>query len=255
MTFSRPRALFNTALFSGLIVGLLGPYMVLSVLWPAQRHRVAALFFKGCLRLTGLRLAVTGWPAPRTALFAVNHVSYLDIPVLGALLSQGVFVAKSEVADWPLFGFLARLSLTEFITRKGSEVRHQCKGLANRINGGTSLIVFPEGTSTDGSSVRAFKSPLFASLDRVHHDTGVQPITIAYENPECAWHGDMTLVPHLWHMFGTRGGRVDVIFHAPVARAEFPDRKHMAKHCENVVRRGLEGRTFKSYAPHPIAAE
>jgi len=260
MTFTRrPRAFLNAMLFLGMVLGLLGPYMLLLALWPTQRHVIAKLFFKGCLNLTGIHLVVNGSPAAHTALFAVNHVSYLDIPVLGAVLSDAVFVAKSEVARWPLFGFLARLARTEFVARNRADAHLQCLTLAQRLNAGDALIVFPEGTSTSGLEVRPFKSALFAALDLSHGAGQVQPVSLVYEQNTAAWFGDMTLAPHLWRMFNEGGGQVTVIFHEPVFRADFPDRKALAQYCEGVVRDAIDAERFSPQippkTPSAIAAE
>lgn len=256
MTLSRPRAFLSTMLFLGMVLGLLGPYVVMLALWPKQRHRIAALFFKGCLKLTGIRPIISGAPAPGATLFAANHVSYLDIPVLGAVLSDAVFVAKREVAKWPLFGFLARLAGTEFVARSGADAHGQCLKLAQRLNANAALIVFPEGTSTDGLEVRPFKSALFAALDLSHGAGQVQPVSIVYDRSACAWHGDMTLAPHLWQMFNEPGGKVRVTFHEPVFRADFPDRKALAKYCEGVVRDAIDAARFTPKNPmeDPLAA-
>lgn len=249
------RGTLRAAGLIALIGVLIGPYAVLTVLWPRQRHRVATLFFAGCLKLTGIRLTVNGWAAPGTTLFAANHASYLDIVVLGSLLGHGVFVAKSEVASWPLFGFLARLARSEFIVRNPLHAQRQCHGLAKRLQAGDSLIVFPEGTSSDGTLVKPFKSTLFAALDLAPSLGRVQPVTLVYRNPACAWHGDMTLAPHLWQMFTCSGGLVEVVFHDAVFRADFPDRKQLAKYCEVVIRDGLDATRFASFEALPLAAE
>jgi len=251
MTFSPFRAGVNVGLFVLLVGGLLGPYALLLAIAPRKRHHVASLFFKGCARLTGLRLKVRGKPDANVALFAANHSSYLDIPVLGAVTSGGVFVAKSEVADWPLFGFLARLSRTVFISRNGHDAAQQRELLAARMNKGASLILFPEGTSTDGSHVKRFKSSLFASLDDVTREARVQPVSIAYarhkngdalrrrDRENYTWFGDMTLAPHLLNVFGIKGCEVEVIFHEPLQAGEFTDRKQLAATCERTVSNSL----------------
>lgn len=256
MTFTRsPQAFLNAMLFLGMALGLLGPYILLLTLWPTQRHLIAALFFKSCLKLTGIRLVVNGEPAHQAALFAANHVSYLDIPVLGAVLSDAVFVAKSEVARWPLFGFLARLARTEFIERNRADAHLQCLTLARRLNAGNALIVFPEGTSSNGYEVLPFKSTLFAALDLSHGAGQVQPVSIVYGRTAAAWHGDMTLAPHLWCMFGEGGGQVELTFHEPVFPADFPNRKVLAKYCEVVVRNAIDAARFKPESSLAIAAE
>ena len=251
MRFSPLRAGVNLSLFVVLVGALVGPYALLLAAAPRKRHLVASLFFKGCAQLTGLRLKVRGKAGKDVALFAANHSSYLDIPVLGAVTSGGVFVAKSEVADWPLFGFLARLSRTVFISRNGSDAAQQRTLLATRMNKGASLILFPEGTSTDGSHVKRFKSSLFAALEDVTREAWVQPVSIVYarhkngealcrgERENYTWFGDMTLAPHLLNVFGVKGCVVEVIFHEPLKAQDFTDRKHLAATCESVVSNGL----------------
>jgi len=247
MMYSAFRAVSNMAAFCGLIAGLLPVYALCLTLAPRKRHRISRTFFRGCVALTGLRLNVVGKPAPDMAIYAANHASYLDIPILGALLSQGTFVAKNDVASWPVFGFLARLSRTIFISRKPAAIRYQCKQMRRRIDDGAALILFPEGTSTDGAHVRAFKSSLFACLDGVKRDAWVQPVSIAYTRhkdgtpldqaarEQFTWFGDMTLVPHLFNVFGSPGCEVDVVFHAPLSVENFPGRKALTMACWRLI--------------------
>lgn len=249
--FCAIRASFHAAGFVALVGALILPYALLRLVSSSQHPRIARLFFKGCLRLTGLRVAVTGASAPGVDMVVANHVSYLDIPALGALLSHGVFVAKGEVAQWPLFGFLARLAGTEFIARNASQAAQHCQALASRLNDGTTLIAFPEGTSSDGWDVLPFKSTLFAALDISQRGGMVQPVSIAYDHAGCAWYGDMTLAGHLWRRFGALDAVVNVTFHDPVYRADFPDRKQLAKYCEAVVRDGV---TAGRFLPDPALA-
>ena len=247
MRYAPVRAGWNICLFFFMVGALLPPYAVFLALAPKKRHHVARLFFRACVALTGLRLKVTGGPAAGMAIYAANHASYLDIPVLGAVLPQGVFVAKSEVAEWPLFGFLARLSRTLFISRKAGDINAQCEKLTNRINRGAGLILFPEGTSTDGSHVKAFKSSLFACLNGVERDAWVQPVSIAYtrhkddtplrqtEREQFTWFGDMTLAPHLLNVFGIQGCEVHVVFHDPLPANAFANRKALTHACWQAV--------------------
>ncbi len=152
-----------------------------------------------------------------------------------------------------MFGFLARIARTVFIRRAGIDAMAQREMLSSRMSAGDSLFLFPEGTSTDGSHVQPFKSSLFSvaysGAQGVH--TVVQPVSIAYPRfadgsgfgPDqrglFAWFGDMDLAPHLWQVFGMAGAEVEVRFHPPVSAWQFPTRKHLAQHCEDVVARGL----------------
>ena len=251
MNTSAIRAGVNLGLFLGLVGALLGPYVVMLIVAPKKRYVIAQAYFKGCLWLTGLKLTLKGRADPRAVMFVGNHGSYLDIPVLGAMIGGGVFVAKSEVAGWPLFGFLARLSRTIFISRNSAEARQQRTLLAERMNRGSRLILFPEGTSTDGSVVKRFKSSLFASLEDVERDAWVQPVSVVYARTRdgqplsqnqrelYTWFGDMTLAPHLINVMGMRGCEVEMMFHEPLLASAFEDRKLLAKTCEHAVAKHL----------------
>ncbi len=266
MKFSRIRATYRAIGFAVLVGSLLGPYALMLALNPKKRHIIAGLFFKGCLKLTGVRVRVHGWAAYDVRLYAANHASYLDIPVLGAVLSQGVFVAKNEVAAWPLFGFLARISRTIFISRNGTDAQAQRDLLAKRMNRGTRLILFPEGTSSDGARVLAFKTSLFSALQDVEREPWVQPVSIVYARERngrmltqakrnlFTWFADMTLAPHLLNVFGIKGCEVDVIFHAPLSANAFADRKQLAKRCQETVARALESTLNQDCLPGPTPA-
>ena len=139
--------------------------------------------------------------ALRPALFASNHVSYTDITVLGSLI-VGSFVAKSEVAGWPLFGWLAKLQRTVFVDRRVRSTASQRDAMTSRLAAGDALILFPEGTSGDGNRVLPFKSALFGAAEKMQQiePIPVQPVSIAYTRldgiplgrllrPFFAWYG------------------------------------------------------------------
>src|SRR5258708_9723130 len=115
----------------------------------------------------------------RPALFAANHISYLDITVFGSLIA-GSFIAKREVARWPLFGWLALLQRSVFIDRQVRSTAQQRDSIAGRLAAGDALILFPAGTSGDGNRILPFQSALFSVADSAA--TGpvtVQPLSIA----------------------------------------------------------------------------
>jgi 1-acyl-sn-glycerol-3-phosphate acyltransferase len=216
-------------------------------------RRIVMLWHRGCCRIAGLQVRVRGAPAVRgPTLFVANHVSYLDIVVLGSLV-DATFVAKSEIAVWPLIGLLARIGRTVFIHRRVAYCAGQCDALAARLEAGQSLILFAEGTSSDGGRVLPFKSSLFAAVERSSPGPAVrvQPVTIAYVRlrgglpidyalrPLYAWYGDMRLAPHLWAALGLPGAVIEVRFHRPLLAAEFSSRKTLALHAERLVADGL----------------
>lgn len=176
-----------------------------------------------------------------------NHASWLDIFTLNAR-KRIYFVSKSEVAGWPGIGWLARATGTVFINRNSREAKHQKEIFEGRLEAGHKLLFFPEGTSTDGVRVLPFKSTLFAAFfsDHLHEFMHVQPVTVIYRAPEgedprfYGWWGDMGFGEHLLKVLARgRQGSVEVVYHPPVKVSDFPDRKSLAKYCEEAVRSGM----------------
>ncbi len=206
------------------------------------------------LKITGIRVRTHGIAASIDApvMFVSNHSSYFDIPVLGAVV-PAPFVAKSEVAKWPLIGFMAKLQGSIFVERKKGRSGDQKSFLADMFKANKSLILFPEGTSSDGSRALPFKSTLFGAAEAAVA-AGV-PLTLQPVSTLCteirglpmarawrhlyAWFGDMTLLPHMWEAFRVGHFTVDVVFHPPVRAANFPNRKAMAEYCYAEVDRGV----------------
>ena len=217
-----------------------------------QASRFARFYHRVCTRLLGFRVDIVGVPAAgRPTLFISNHASYLDITVLGSVLT-GSFVAKSEVAGWPLFGLLAKLQRTVFVDRKRGSTAQQRDGISERLAAGDDLILFPEGTSGDGIHVLPFKSALFSVADRTVNGEPltVQPVSLAYTRldgvpigrnrmPCFAWYGDMTLGGHLWCVAGLGRATIELTFHPPVSLAALGSRKALAAHCEAAVASGV----------------
>jgi len=229
-------------------------------------------------RLFGIRVRVIGTPVQDQGVLVVaNHTSYLDILVFSAAARLS-FVAKAEVATWPFFSTLARLQETVFVERtRRSQTATARDQIRERLLAGDALVLFPEGTSSDGNRVLAFKSALMGAVEatiredpqgRVKHVL-VQPASCAYvgvhglpmgrENrPLFAWYGDMDLVPHLWECVKT--GPIDVVleFHKPISIDTVGNRKQLAAIAEEVVRKGqaraLAGLSG-SPAPLPEARE
>ncbi|MEJ6398918.1 lysophospholipid acyltransferase family protein [Yoonia sp. 208BN28-4] len=176
-----------------------------------------------------------------------NHSSWLDIFALNAA-KRIYFVSKDEVAGWPGIGWLARATGTVFIRRDRKEAASQIAVFRERLAAGHKLLFFPEGTSTDGLQVLAFKPTLFAAFfDPALKDTlAIQPVTVRYQAPEGAdqrfygWWGDMELAPHLLGtLAASPQGRVTVVYHLPVQVADYANRKVLAADLEVAVRSGL----------------
>lgn len=197
--------------------------------------------------ILGIRYTTQGAPMHGAGAVVANHASWLDIFALNAR-KRIYFVSKSEVADWPGIGWLARATGTVFIQRDRSEVRNQIMLFRDRLAAGHKLLFFPEGTSTDGLQVLPFKPALFAAFfDPLLRDTlQMQAVTVNYVAPTgtdprfYGWWGDMEFGPHLLSTLAAkRQGRVHVIYHPAVKVADFANRKALAKAMEDQVRGGL----------------
>jgi lyso-ornithine lipid O-acyltransferase len=189
------------------------------------REWIPMLFHRLFLALFGVRVVERGRPPGGAAtLVLANHVSWLDIPVIGSLRPVS-FIAKSEVAGWPIVGTFARLQRTVFIDRQRRKATVEVNAaVANRLATGEAIVLFAEGTTGDGNRVLPFRSSLVGAAQAALSDEAVdrivvQPLAIAYprrnglpvtrrERPEIAWYGDMELAPHL--ALFARNGPIDV---------------------------------------------
>ena len=156
------------------------------------------------LSLLHCRVEVAG-EVPISGLIAANHLGYVDILVLGSVC-PAVFVAKGDVDDWPAFGWLARNAGTIFVSRDNpTEVPVQLRRMEEPLRQGHPVILFPEGTSSSGSSVLPFRSSLLESAVRT--GAAVTPASLSYDlhgegSPglEVSYWGDHVLVPHLLNL-------------------------------------------------------
>jgi len=209
-------------------------------------------YHRRCARLLGFDIRTHGaLSAARPTLFVCNHITYLDIVTLGATLPAS-FVAKSEVAGWPFFGLLARLQRSVFVDRRPRSAAGQRDAMQKRLESGDNLILFPEGTSSDGVRVLPFKSALFSVAEREVNGAPlvVQPVSIAYaaidglptgraHMPRIAWYGDMGMAGHIWTALGLGRISVDIVLHAPTSFAAFANRREMARTCRSTVAEGV----------------
>jgi 1-acyl-sn-glycerol-3-phosphate acyltransferase len=174
-------------------------------------HARAEWLHRWCLfacRVLGIHVATSGRML-RSGLLVCNHLSYLDIIVLSSI-TPCVFVAKRDVAAWPLFGWLARAAGTIFADRRRKLRAGGVVDLVrDAIAGGALVVLFPEGTSSDGESVLPFKSALLESalqagcmISAAAIDYSLSYGSVADEI--CYWR-DMTLIPHLLNLFTKRG--------------------------------------------------
>ncbi|MTH99734.1 1-acyl-sn-glycerol-3-phosphate acyltransferase [Roseibium sp. RKSG952] len=203
-------------------------------------------------RLVGIRVHQIGRPVDsRPLLIASNHTSWVDIPVLGSLMPLS-FIAKSEVASWPVFGLFAKLQRSVFVNRtRRSDTGKVTDSIAGRLKSGDAMVLFAEGTSNDGNGVLPFRSALLGSatraLDAEGGEVWVQPLSIAYQGlqgmpmgrqfrPRVAWYGDMELAGHLWGVFSSGALDVVVSWGEPVLVHHGTDRKVLTRTLEQSVR-------------------
>jgi 1-acyl-sn-glycerol-3-phosphate acyltransferase len=210
---------------------------------PGQSKILFARFFWATFcRLLGLRVRVIGEPASgaaehRPIVYISNHSSWLDVPVLGGRLSAA-FVAKTEVGSWPVVSVIAHLGRTEFVSRRRTSILSERDAMRARIAKGDNLILFPEGTTSDGSRVMPFRSSFFAIAEGEHPPL-IQPVSVVYDRlaglpagrssrPLFAWYGDMNIAAHFWRLAQHRGLRASVLLHRPIDPAGYPNRKALA---------------------------
>ncbi|HKL70801.1 lysophospholipid acyltransferase family protein [Salibaculum sp.] len=209
---------------------------------------VTQVVCRNAFRVMGIGYRTEGRPMTGPGAVVANHSSWLDIFALNAA-KRIYFVSKAEVAGWPGIGWLARATGTVFIARDRRAARGQVETFRARLGLGHKLLFFPEGTSTDGRRVLPFKPTLFeAFFDPAYRDTlRVQPVSVIYRAPPetdpriYGWWGTMDFGPHLLATLAQRPqGRVIVKYHAPLAVADFADRKALAGALERTVRNGLQ---------------
>lgn len=197
--------------------------------------------------IIGMGFRMNGQPAKGRVAVVANHASWLDIFALNAR-QRIYFVSKSEVAAWPCIGWLARATGTVFISRDRKDAKRQSEIFSWRLSHGHRLLFFPEGTSTDSLRVLPFKTTLFQPF--FAHDLRsilkVQPVSLHYFAPSgkdprfYGWWGDMDFGSHLLQVLAApRQGRIEVTYHPAVSVKDFDDRKALARHCEETVRRAF----------------
>ena len=209
---------------------------------------ISVLHHRLITKIIGLKIDRIGdISKDKKVLFVSNHLSYFDIIILGSLI-PGRFIAKSEVASWPIFGFLSKITRTIFIQRDRKASLEQVRLIKEQLDRYGKLILFPEGTSSDGRRVLPFKTPLFDAA--LLTNSIVQPITIRYTHLNgipvgyssrslFGWYGDMDLGPHLWNALSLGSFTVEVVFHEPIRADQFSHRKKLAVYCQKIVTKGL----------------
>jgi 1-acyl-sn-glycerol-3-phosphate acyltransferase len=239
--------------------------LLISVQWLLGKLRlpgwgfIASNYYRILCSLLRIRVRIIGEPVnDRAVLFVSNHVSWADILAIGSVIPIA-FVAKSEVANWPLVGTTARLQRTVFVDRaRRSQTGDAIAEMVKRLEGGTSVVLFAEGTSSDGNRVLPFRSALIGTVReagaRAQGGVTVQPMAISYtlqhgipmghqHRPLVAWYGDLDFMPHIKALIAR--GAIDAIisYGAPIVADSSTDRKVLTRQLEDAVR-GLNTATL-----------
>jgi 1-acyl-sn-glycerol-3-phosphate acyltransferase len=243
--------LIATLLVLATLIGI--PLQWVSVKLGLPTRRLIPMYYhRVCLKLFGVRVEVRGAAIPeRPLLFIANHSSWLDHLILSAT-TPVVFIAKKEIASWPVFGLLAKLQRSVFVDR----ARRQATGAVNqeistRLTSGDPVVLYGEGTTGDGNRVLPFRSALLGAMSMTvgPGETGyVQPVSIAYtklqglpmgrqHRPVAAWFGDTSITKHIGRVLRLGGIDAVVTFGPAIAVTPEMDRKRVAKALEDSVRR------------------
>ncbi|MFF9148603.1 1-acyl-sn-glycerol-3-phosphate acyltransferase [Streptomyces sp. NPDC014861] len=225
-------------LAAGLAVVLLGVVLLPLVgrLPAAGRLRLVRLWARAVVRAFGVRLAVTGNrpPAGRPALVVANHVSWLDIPLVAAVL-PGRMIAKREVRGWPVLGALAALGGTLFIDRDGLRgLPGTVREVAGALAAGGRVAAFPEGSTWCGRAGGRFRPALFQAA--VDTGSDVQPVRIGYRPHGAAGYvGEDPLGASLWRVVRTPELAAEVRILDPISSIQYPDRRLLAAAAQHAV--------------------
>jgi 1-acyl-sn-glycerol-3-phosphate acyltransferase len=242
------------ALWTGLCVAI----QSVLVLLPGPSKMLFSRFYWSVMcQIVGLRVRVIGAVAEptqdgRPIVFVSNHSSWLDILVLGGRLSA-CFIAKDQVAGWPVIGTIARLGRTVYVRRSRASTGRERDDMGARLSGGDNLVLFPEGTTSDGSRVLPFRSAFLSVAELKVTPDGktpiVQPISVVYDRlaglptgrssrPLFAWYGDMDIGSHFWRLAQHSGLRATVLLHQPIDPAAYASRKALSAAVFNIVADG-----------------
>lgn len=248
------RALLRVLVQQVWLWALLSPAVILDLLGMEQaKQRVVQLYYRVNARIWGVTIVRQGSLSPSRPLLVVsNHTSYLDIIVLGSLGPMR-FTPKSEIARWPLIGWIARLCGAIFIERKTAKAAQHRDVIRVALEHGHCVSIFPEGTTGEGERLLPFKSSLLAAVEAPlpgGEYIAVQPVALRYTHldgkpitdktrTQVAWIGEALFFPHAWNILRHRSVRVEAAFLAPIVAADCRDRKALAAHCEAQIAQAL----------------
>jgi len=205
-------------------------------------HRIASWWHGRVARILGIRITTSGSPPQSPAMVVANHISWLDVILLGHLLPT-CFLSKAEVRQWPLIGWLAMRAGTLFIRRGGGEAGSVSETIGKHLQHEGMLTLFPEGTTTDGRRVRPFFSRLFAAA--IETGSPVAPVAIRYladgePDPLAPYIGHQSLGENLLGLLRRRGSQAQILF-TPAIPSRNMTRKDLGEQARGAIVQALDG--------------
>jgi len=228
------------------------------------RNAFQSLVCRGVALLMGVRVkfnaSAVAPPPGRPVIYAANHMSYMDIVLLGAVL-KGSFVAKKEVEGWPLVGSLAKAARSIFLIRTPIFLRKGHGMMAECLNEGRNVILFPEGRNTNGDAVEPMKGGMlcitFTNVSKVPlrcrpvtqpvslRVTGINGVPVRKDDPSAryayAWWGPQNIAAHFWKLAQNKSIEIEITEHPPVDPYEFSDRREFARHIHRIIQSAADG--------------
>lgn len=244
--------------FLYIFVGLLFHLLLLPF---GQERRRQTLNYLTCVLihwfrwLLGIKLAICGDKTLLNGggrLIISRHIGYIDGLVLGGMIPL-TFVSKSEIKKWPVIGWVVRVAGTIFVDRQNkSRVSEPLRAMENRLKGNLNVLIFPEGTSTDGTKMNPFQTAFFAAPIAVRAD--IIPIIIEYcridgkaldpiSKEIICWYGTKPFFSHLWNLLKYKRIEARVTIKEKIRTADYSntstDRKRLSQHCHDVIRNSV----------------
>jgi 1-acyl-sn-glycerol-3-phosphate acyltransferase len=222
------------------------------------------VYYRFANLVSGINVIVEGEENLGTAgLYLSNHLSYLDIFAQAALKPLR-FTPKSDIKHWPVLGLLTDLSNPIYIFRDDKKrASNQAQEICQTILNGDSVMLYPEGTSSDGSRVLPFKSSLFAFIEQDKNNAQINlpiiPITTSYslysdrpaqsqyELDLFAWYDEMALAPHIWRFFKLKKVYARIKVHPPMLSKDFKSRKELSAITHQIIANGLPQLDFLNH--------
>jgi len=228
--------------------------VVASVLFPFAGNQIKARLIQwwctGLLAAFNIEVKKTGLPPNENTvltntMFVANHVSWSDIHALNSVIPLR-FIAKSEIKNWPIFGYLVSKANTLFIDRSKKQDAKRTIDIAyTSLQSGDNLCLFPEGTTTDGTEMKPFKSSLIQAA--ILAKSPIWPVALHYPNADSsintqiAYAGETTLIESMRSMLLQKKPVIVLHFLAPITPAEYEamDRRTLTLHIEGLIRKQL----------------